>query len=115
MKYVKKVLALKEIAARIIAAVVEELEGYSAEEIISCIGTPEIGNIPIDADTPIIPLENSEDSTINEGKRFFDIKFTVKILISGEYIHLIINLEASKNFNAGYSIIKRGVCLIKRH
>ena len=105
----KKVLALKEIAARILAAVVEELEGYSAEEIISCIGTPEIGNIPVDADAPIIPLENSEDSTINEGRRFFDIKFTVKIPISGEYIHLIINLEAQKNFNPGYSIIKRGV------
>lgn len=66
----KKVLALKEIAARILAAVVEEVKDCSVEEIISCIGTPEIGNIPVDADTPVISLENSEDITINEGKRF---------------------------------------------
>ncbi|MCM1382563.1 MAG: hypothetical protein NC192_11525, partial [Muribaculaceae bacterium] len=88
----KKVLALKEIAARILAAVVEELKGCTIEEIISFIGTPEIGNIPVDVDAPMISLENSEDTTINEGKRFFDIKFTVKAPVSGEYLQLIINL-----------------------
>lgn len=86
----------------------------SVEEIISCIGTPEIGNVPVDADTPVIPLENSEDITINEGKRFFDIKFTVRIPVSGEYIQLIINLEAQKNFNPGYSLIKRGIYYCSR-
>lgn len=110
----KKVLALKEIAARILAAVVEELEGCSVEKIISCIGTPEIGNIPVDVDAPLIPLENTEDTTINEGMRFFDIKFTVKAPVSGEYIQLIINLEAQKNFNPGYSLIKRGIYYCSR-
>lgn len=110
----KKVLALKEIAARILAAVVEELENCTVEEIISCIGTPEIGDVPVDADTPVITLENSEDITINEGKRFFDIKFTVRVPVSEEYIQLIINLEAQKNFNPGYSIIKRGIYYCSR-
>ncbi|MCM1329436.1 MAG: hypothetical protein NC253_08360 [Ruminococcus sp.] len=110
----KKVLALKEIAARILAAVVEELKGCTIEEIISFIGTPEIGNIPVDVDAPMISLENSEDTTINEGKRFFDIKFTVKAPVSGEYLQLIINLEAQKNFSPGYSILKRGIYYCSR-
>ncbi|MCM1382854.1 MAG: hypothetical protein NC192_13030, partial [Muribaculaceae bacterium] len=110
----KKVLALKEIAARILAAVVEELKDCTVEEIISFIGTPEIGNIPVDVDAPMISLENTEDSTINEGKRFFDIKFTVKAPVSGEYLQLIINLEAQKNFSPGYSILKRGIYYCSR-
>lgn len=110
----KKVLALKEITARILAAVVEELKDCTIEEIISYIGTPEIGDIPVDVDTPIISLENTEDSTINEGTRFFDIKFTVKAPASGEYIQLIINLEAQKNFSPGYSILKRGIYYCSR-
>lgn len=110
----KKVLALKEIAARILAAVAEEMKGCSIEEIISCIGTSEIGSVPVNADAPVIPLENSEDVTINEGTRFFDIKFNVRVPVSDEQIQLIINLEAQRDFNPGYSIIKRGIYYCSR-
>lgn len=109
----KKILATKEIAAHILRAVVSEYSECSIDEIMQYISDDvEIGNEPIDADVlpPTIHTDNSEDSTIFEGKRFFDIKFTAKTPNKKERdISLIINIEAQKNYNPGYSLIKRGI------
>ncbi len=111
----KKVLAIKEIAARILLAVAEEFKDCTIDEIISCIEKREISTVPVDTDAPLIKLENSENSSLTEGTRFFDIKFTVRHpKADGEYISLIVNLEAQKDFSPGYPIIKRGLYYCSR-
>lgn len=111
----KKVLAIKEIAARILSAVAEEFKDCSVDEIISCIEKREISSVPVDTDAPLISLENSENSTITEGTRFFDVKFTVRHpKADGEYISLIVNLEAQRDFSPGYPVIKRGLYYCSR-
>ncbi len=104
-------LALKEISARILKAVAKEFKNCSIDEIKSYMSECEIGTDAVDADdVPSVKLDNCEDSTINEGTRFYDVKFTVKVPgKNGGYIYLIINIEAQNDFSPGYSIIVRGV------
>ena len=113
----KKVLALKEIASRILKGVVSEYKDCTPEEIMSFISNAQISNTPVDADRlpPVIHTDNSEDITISEGNRFYDIKFTAKAPeTDGESITLIINIEAQKNYNPGYSLLKRGIYYCSR-
>lgn len=44
-----------------------------------------------------------------DDKRFYDIKFTAKATYENNEITLIINIEAQKNYNPGYSLVKRGM------
>ena len=108
----KKVLAAKEIAAHILKGVVSEYAEFSTDDIIKYISDVEIGQDAVDVDElpPVIGTDNSEDSTVSEGIRVFDIKFKAVAPYKTEtVIHLIINLEAQKDFSPGYSVLKRGI------
>lgn len=107
----KKVLALTEIASRILKAVVPEYKDCSIDDIMCYIGNIDITHEPVDLDVipPVISLDNSEDSTMLEGKRFYDIKFTAKAPGKNHDITLIVNIEAQKDYNPGYSLVERGL------
>ena len=113
----KRLLANKEITARILKAVVPEYENSTIKEIICYISNVSIGESPVDADSlpPDIKSDNSEDTTITEGTRTFDIKFTAKApACDNTEINLIINLEAQRKFNPSYSLLKRGIYYCSR-
>lgn len=108
----KKVLATKEIASHILKGVVPEYSECSINDIIAYISDIQIDQEPVDVDEipAAIDSSNSEDSTIKEGKRFYDIKFKARAPgKSGGNINLIINIEAQKDFSPGYSLLKRGI------
>lgn len=107
----KKVLALTEITSRILKAVVPEYKDCSINDIMHYIGNIDIAPEPVAPDIipPVISLDNSEDSTILEGKRFYDIKFTAKAPGKNHEITLIVNIEAQKDYNPGYSLVERGL------
>lgn len=108
----KKVLATKEIAAHILKEVVSEYKNCSIDDIIRYISDVEIGQEPVDVDDipPAIETGNSEDSTIKEGVRYYDIKFTAAVPDrTKENINLIINIEAQKDYTPGYSLLRRGI------
>lgn len=106
----KKVLSDKHILAYILKNVVEEVEGYTIEEIIRCIeGSPEIGSVSVLEGGPgRITEENTEDVSSEEGTLSYDIRFSI-ITKEQEKIKLLIDLEAQKNMNPGYRIVTRGI------
>ncbi len=75
-------------------------------------GDLEVASVPVYAGQtnmlPRITGDNTEDKIPNEGRITYDIKFAVYIP-GGERIKLIINVEAQKEFNAGYDLVTRGV------
>ena len=105
----KRVLALKKISSRILKAVVAEYKDTDIDEIMQLIGDGEISQTSVDADVPLIRMDNTEDSTLTEGTRFYDIKFTAAVPNSDEKINLIINIEAQKDYSPGYPLLKRGM------
>jgi hypothetical protein len=107
---VKKVMSSKQIVARIMQAVVSEYKDCTIDEIISLIGKVSVSSVTVDQDNilPVIINEGTEDNSINDGKRVYDIKFTARTP-DNETIALIINIEVQNNFNSGYKLIKRAL------
>ena len=113
-KCCKRLISSKQIVARIMQAVIPEYVDCTVDEIIPLIGKVSIGDSPVDKDImPIIVNEGTEDSSINEGTRLYDIKFTA-ITPQNETIAMIINIEIQNNFNAGYPLIKRAEYYVSR-
>ena len=106
----KRLLGQKIILAHILIRVVEEFKDMDADTVASLIeGEPYISQIPVepgltnkdmvDARTGerIVGL-NTESSEIDEGKRYFDIIFYVRM--RDGLAKMIINLEASQTMTA---------------
>lgn len=76
-------------------------------------GTPEVGTVPVNPDLTNAPKkivgDNVEYKTLTEGMTTFDIRFVAYAPTTGEPIKLIVNIEAQKKHNPGYSLIKRGI------
>ena len=119
----KRVLALKEILARILHKVVKEFENYTPEEIAEQF----LSNAKIDLFKNVSPgMTNqkervdgnpTENSVPNEGTVYFDVNATV--VLPDEYrtltqIFLHIDVEAQKDYRPGYPIEKRGIYYISR-
>ena len=51
--------------------------------------------------------DNTEYKTLTEGMTVFDIRFIAYAPTTGEPIKLIVNIEAQKKHNPGYSLIRR--------
>jgi len=103
----KRIMSSKLIISRLLQAVVPEYADSEPEDIIKLIGTVDVSETPVDADTvPVVKNESTEDSSIMEGKRIYDIKFTA-LTPQNNKIALIINLEIQNSFNAGYALIRR--------
>ena len=52
---------------------------------------------------------NVEYKTLTEGTTAFDIRFVAYASDTKEPIKIIVNIEAQKKHNPGYSLVKRGV------
>ncbi len=109
---VRIVLSNKPILSRILKYTVKEVKGFSLEEIESFIDGREIsiGTVAVNpgaSNQKIIGSER-EDSVDSEGRIFYDIRFPL-VLPNGDTEKIIINVEAQRKSNPGYSIVKRGI------
>lgn len=107
-EYVKEVLADVQILARILKYSVEELKELSIDEIILCIDEEqiEIGKAPVApglTNFGKIKGAVTEDTVINEGTVYFDIRFPV--YYSGRTIKILINIEAQKSTKSKNKLI----------
>ena len=117
---VKKFLSQKNILAYILKYCVKEYSDMEIQDIIPCIeGEPEISKIKVDAslthmndfyDVKSIDGMNTEDTSKEEGKVFFDIRFYVRFPQEDELVKMLINVEAQNEVeNLSYDIVTRGI------
>lgn len=107
----KKIVADKSVLSWIIKYTVEELKGYTLEEIAATIEGIEVAAIPVYpgmVKTEAIIGMSTEDAVLNEGKVTYDVRFYV-LLPKGERIKLILNIEIQKDFYPGYDLVTRAV------
>lgn len=116
-KSIKKVLANKPILARILKFTVQELSTLSLRQIESCIdgNSVMIGQTFVEPglSNPKIINKQLEDDISGEGRIVYDLRFEVN-LPDGEKTKIIINIEAQRKSNPGYSIVNRGIFYIAR-
>ena len=111
-KSIKKVLANKPILARILKFTVNELSTLSLQQIESCIDSNSVmlGQTFVEPglSNPKIISKQLEDDISGEGRIVYDLRFVVN-LPDGEKTKIIINVEAQRKSNPGYSIVNRGI------
>ena len=116
-KSIKKVLANKPILARILKFTVQELSILSLQQIENCIdgNSVMIGQTFVEPglSNPKIINKQLEDDISGEGRIVYDLRFEVN-LPYGEKTKIIINIEAQRKSNPGYSIVNRGIFYITR-
>lgn len=116
----KRVLSNKIVLSWIMKKCMDEYKNYEVSDILKnyIIGFPQVAKSAVHRDEKSldgkdaverIVGENTEDSTVTEGKVTFDIRFTAIIPDTEEPVYLIINIEAQEDFYPGYPIIKRGI------
>jgi len=111
----KTLLSFKCILAHILCEVVDEFMDMDWREAQQYIENPIIGESAVDADVADkITGEPNEDVTVTDGERRFDILFKAQVPNKDEKIELYINIEIQKNFNPGYSLLKRGIYYCSR-
>lgn len=115
----KQLLGQKVILAQILKNCVEEFHDCDVVDIANhCIeGTPYIGKIGINPDETnghLIKGSNTESSSNTEGKVYFDILFYALAPKGNELIKIIINVEAQRDNNPGYPIVKRALYYCSR-
>lgn len=121
---VKRFLANRKILAWILKECVEEFKDVPVDIIAShCIeGKPEIAVVAVDqdemdrkeADSSEIDGMNTEENSIAEGTIYYDIRFKAVVPGTKEPIYLIINIEAQKDENTGYPLLKRAIYYVSR-
>ena len=107
-KSIKKVLANKPILARILKFTINELSTLSLQQIESCIDSNSVmlGQTFVEPglSNPKIISKQLEDDISGEGRIVYDLRFVVN-LPDGEKTKIIINIEAQRKSNPGYSIV----------
>lgn len=126
----KKMLANKQVLAQIMKDCVNEYSDCTVDDIMEKYieGTPEVSTVGVHVDdtnrpkksTDVIKGSNNEDSTLTEGKLFYDVRFDAIApkaedrAESKEIIRLIINVEAQTKFKSGYPLTKRAIYYCSR-
>lgn len=118
----KRLLSKKKILAYILKRTIPEFALARYQDIVEQYieGEPEIGTVPVDrdmtnavrlhkAEIPEIRGNRNEDISPAEGTISFDILFRAKAPVSDELITLIINIEAQKQYELPYPLMKRAV------
>ena len=116
---VKRILANKKILSHILKNTMSEFKDCTVKEVENCIEN----NIQISS-RKVFYSENvenaggyhsekisgraTEDKVPGDGNSYFDIIFDVYPPSNGR-VKIIINIEAQKRFNAGYSLVTRGI------
>ncbi len=118
----KRLLANKSILAWIMKSCVEEYREVDVKEIAARYieDEPQIAETAVNPDERLdeggeqIQGVGTEDSTMSEGTVAYDIRFYATAPRNGEFLRLIINVEAQNDFYPGYPIIKRGLYYCSR-
>ena len=114
---IKRVLATMSILARTVKGTVTEVKNMSIAEIESAIDheSIEISSVRINPglSNSRAVLLNCQDSIKNEGSVYYDIRFVMR-LPDGSQTKIIVNIEAQRKSNPGYSIVKRGIFYVAR-
>ena len=109
---VKKLLASKQVLARILKYTAKEFADDSFEDIMQCIeGEPEIATVvlkPGKRKPEAVTGTNIEDKIKNEGEISYDIRFYA-VTRHGQRIKILFNVEAQKSSYPGYMLEHRGV------
>ena len=109
----KRLLSEKQVLALILKSCVQEFSEIEVERIAnSCIdGTPFVSKVPIEPDSTGSFLRGLTNELISptEGTVRFDIYFDAIVPDKNEIIRLIINIEAQKDFDPCYQLLRRGV------
>ncbi len=111
---VKRILAAKEILARILVLAVPEFRDYSIQEATRAIESePEVGTRNVYPVPEAINGCKNESKLPGEGTVNFDIVFSV-LTKEGKRRKMFVNLEAQNSSYPGYSIASRGVVYCAR-
>ena len=119
----KKLLSNKEILVPILQMTIPEYEGYTQEEILSCLDTDSITGEDFVSDISgdlRLHKEESELSSITEKLIRFDIRFKArnpKLSTEKLKVSLHIDLEAQRSYrpkNPSYPVVKRAVYYVAR-
>ena len=120
---VKRLLSEKIILAWILKECAVEFWNLSVLDIVkNCVvGEPQIASVAVDQD--VLDIDeingrveglNTEDSSIKEGAIFYDIRFSAIAPGEKEPIQLIVNIEAQKDADLTYPMIKRAIYYASR-
>lgn len=111
----KNLLSEKIILAWILKYCTDEFKNYDISRITQCIETPRVSDTPVHQNTfeqidneSIVGL-NTEDKPIDEAKIVYDILFHAWVPDTKRNVRLWVNIEAQKDANPGYSLLKRGI------
>ena len=111
----KQLFQNKEIIAPVLKAVVPEYKNSTIEEIIRCIDTDSIKDLPVDAVSQRVTGLPTEMNSVSDKLIYYDTHFIAinpKLTNEQICIHLHFDLEIQNDYkptNPKYPIIKRGI------
>ena len=114
----KELLSQKVILAWIMKGCIAEYEELSVEKIMrDCIeGEMQISKESLESERerylPLIQGDGGEDTSVQEGRIAYDIRFTAIHPLTGK--HIWIDVEPQNDFYPGYSLLKRGLYYLSR-
>ena len=109
-KICKQILSNKMILAWIMKECMGEYQNIEVADIAEKYieGSPHIGTINVATGENIYGM-STEDFNINKGKIFHDIRYHTTVPSDGNYMDMIVNIEAQNEYNPGYPLLKRGI------
>ena len=110
----KRILSEKIILAWIMKCCIPEYRKFEVAEIAERFieGTPSVGRSLVhrnETEGWKIRGDNTEDSSLHEGRVTYDVKFHAILPGTGEITEMLINIEAQNDFYPGYPLIKRAL------
>ncbi|MDO5295345.1 MAG: hypothetical protein Q4F00_01720 [bacterium] len=109
----KRLLAQRDILARLLKSCVNEFRNYDIKTIAEkCIeGSPIISEVPVNPDEAgaFIRGRGQERASPAEGSVFFDICFDAVVPDTHKTVQLIVNVEAQADYHPGYPLLKRSI------
>ncbi len=114
----KKLLANKEILARIMQKCVDEFKNMDIADILPCIeGEIQISEVPVDrglTNRPKIVGAHDMDKVPFEGSVYYDIYFWATVPNERKTVRVYINLEMQNDYYPGYPLEKRAMYYVAR-
>ena len=111
---VKETLADKQVIAMILRTATDEFSGMEMEDVIPYIENPSVSRVPVNpgmANNAVTGMPQ-ESKIAGEGVVYYDVRFYAGIPgKEGTFkaYRIIVDLEAQKDPNPGYSLVTRGI------
>lgn len=116
----KRILSYKSVIAWILKERCSEFRNYDAAYIMeNCIGGVAVSEKAVHQDQADrkgmldgderLEMMNSESSSLNEGKVYYDLRFRARVPGADDDIFLIVNMEIQNQDNPRYALVTRGI------